>query len=303
MDSLRPDLNLLVTFEALLSERNVTRAAARLHLSQPAVSAQLARLRDLFGDPLLIPARRGMTPTAKALALFEELRPALDALRAGLASHREFDPATAEMTVTIACSDYTQSVVIVPLAVWLRNAAPGIRIAVVTTGPKDLAERMAGGGIDLGLLTPEISPPGMRHQPLFRERYLLIGRSGHPRLKRRPSLAEYIKLDHIIVSPAGGGFTTAVDEALAAQGLKRNIVLSVASFLVVLEIAARSDFVALVPERLLQGRAERLSVREPPLPVRGFSIDMVWHERAHGHPGLNWLREAIAAQVSTPPSF
>jgi DNA-binding transcriptional LysR family regulator len=297
MDSSRPDLNLLVTFEALLAERNVTRAAARLHLSQPAVSAQLARLRDLFADPLLIPARRGMTPTAKALALFETLRPSLDALRAGLAAHRDFDPQTAKLRVAIACSDYTQSVVVVPLATGLRQTAPGLRLAVVTINPKDIAAQMASGGVDLAFLTPEITPPGMRRQNLFQERYVLIGRHGHPRLKRRPSLEHYLKLDHIVVSPQGGGFTTPVDDALAAEGLKRNVVLSAASFLVVPEIVARSDFVALVPERLLAGRAERLCVREPPLPVRGFAIDMVWHERAHGHPGQRWLRETIAALV------
>ena len=157
--------------------------------------------------------------------------------------------------------------------------------------------QMASGGVDLAFLTPEITPPGMRRQNLFQERYVLIGRHGHPRLKRRPSLEHYLKLDHIVVSPQGGGFTTPVDDALAAEGLKRNVVLSAASFLVVPEIVARSDFVALVPERLLAGRAERLCVREPPLPVRGFAIDMVWHERAHGHPGQRWLRETIAALV------
>lgn len=297
MDSSRPDLNLLVTFEALMAERNVTRAAARLHLSQPAVSAQLARLRDLFEDPLLIPARRGMTPTAKALALSEELTPVLDRLRAGLASHRAFDPRQAQMTVAIVCSDYTQSVVIVPLVTWLRQTAPGVRLAVMTINPRDLARQLASGGVDLALLTPEISPPGLRVQRLFQERYVLIGRHDHPRLKRRPSLADYLKLDHVVVSPEGGGFSTALDETLAAQGLKRNVVFSAASFLVVPEIVARSDFVALVPERLIAGRAERLCVREPPLPVRGFAIDMVWHERTHGHPGQHWLRQAIAAQV------
>jgi DNA-binding transcriptional LysR family regulator len=297
MDSLRPDLNLLVTFEALMAERNVTRAAARLHLSQPAVSAQLARLRDLFGDPLLIPARRGMTPTAKALALFEILRPSLDALRAGLAAHREFDPRKADLTVTIACSDYTQSVVIVPLAVRLRQAAPGVRLSLMTINPKDIARQLASGGVDLALLTPELTPPGVHRQELFRERYVLIGRRDHPRLKRRPSLADYLKLDHVMVSPEGGRFTSAVDAALAVQGLARKVVFSAASFLVVPDIVARSDFVALVPERLVRGRSELVCVREPPLPVRGFSIDMVWHERTHAHPGQHWLREAIAAEV------
>ena len=99
------DLNLLVTLEALLAEQNVTKAANRLHLSQPAVSAQLSRLRDLFDDPLLIPAQRGMTPTAKALELLDPLRDALDQVRAALAEHRHFDPGNAKLTLAIACTD------------------------------------------------------------------------------------------------------------------------------------------------------------------------------------------------------
>src|SRR5579859_3719576 len=100
MDTSRVDLNLLVTLEALLTERNVTKAAARLNLSQPAVSAQLSRLRDLFEDPLLVPARRGMTPTAKALDLLGPLRQALDELRNTLQIHRDFSPGRANLTIT-----------------------------------------------------------------------------------------------------------------------------------------------------------------------------------------------------------
>ncbi len=123
MDISRIDLNLLATLEVLISERNVTKAAARLHLSQPAVSAQLNRLRDLFGDPLLIPAHRGMIPTAKALALMEPLRQSLDQLRDTLQSHDDFSPARAELIVAIACTDYVQAAVVMPLVLALREKA------------------------------------------------------------------------------------------------------------------------------------------------------------------------------------
>src|SRR5687768_6317895 len=125
MDTKNLDLNLLVTLETLLVEQNVTRAAERLHLSQPAVSAQLSRLRELFDDPLLIPMQRGMTPTAKALELLDPLRLALDQVRATLVEHRHFDPRKASLTVAIACTDYLQTVVVQPLAVALRKWAPG----------------------------------------------------------------------------------------------------------------------------------------------------------------------------------
>jgi len=294
MDSYRPDLNLLITFEALLAERNVTKAAKRLALSQPAVSSQLARLRVLFGDPLLIPAHRGMTPTAKALELFTQLRPVLDELRGTLSSHQAFDPAKASLTVSIACSDYTQSVLVVPLVLALRRSAPGIRLAVRALDPATVEAQMARGEIDLAFTTPELAHPSLRFRKLYSERYVLIGRRDHPRLKRTLTVEGFAALEHVIVSPSGGAFATPVDEALAARGLTRKVVLSAASFLFVPQLVARSDFVALVPGRLVRDRSEALKRLEPPLPLAGFDMLMVWHERSHSHPGQRWLRQQIA---------
>jgi DNA-binding transcriptional LysR family regulator len=319
MDTSRFDLNLLVTLEALLTERNVTRAAARLNLSQPAVSAQLARLRDVFEDPLLLPAQRGMTPTAKALSLLEPLRQALDQVRGVASSHLNFDPATADLTVTIAASDYLQMAVLQPLVLRLRREAPAVRVAVRHMDPTRHAEQMARGEVDLGLMQPIEAAPSLRMRALFHERYVLIARRGHPALtdKRgatpgtppgttpgttpgtkaggKLSAKAFAKLEQVIVSPAGGAFSTPVDEALAGLGLKRQVVLSAASFLFVPDIVSRSDLVALVPERLVKGRAAGLQVLEPPLPIGGFDIAMVWHERNQGHAAQRWLRDQVLA--------
>lgn len=306
MDTSRLDLNLLVTLEALLTERHVTRAAARLNLSQPAVSAQLARLRDVFEDPLLLPAQRGMTPTAKALSLLEPLRQALDQVRGVASSHLNFDPATADLTVTIAASDYLQTSVLQPLVLRLRREAPGIRIAVRHMDPAQHAAQMARGDVDLGLMQPIEAAPSLRMRALFHERYVLIARRGHPALAGKPgktgekaaaklSAKAFAKLEQVIVSPAGGAFSTPVDQALAALGLKRQVVLSAASFLFVPDIVARSDLVALVPERLVKGRSAGLQVLTPPLPIEGFDIAMVWHERNQGHAAQRWLREQVLA--------
>lgn len=299
MDTSRLDLNLLVTLEALLNERNVTRAAARLGLSQPAVSAQLARLRDVFDDPLLLPAQRGMTPTAKALSLLEPLRLALDQVRGVTSSHLSFEPATANLTVTIAASDYLQASVLQPLVLRLRRDAPGIRIAVRHMDPAQHAAQMARGDVDLGLLQPIEAAPSLRMRALFHERYVLIARRGHPALEGKApgklSAKAFAKLEQVIVSPAGGAFSTPVDQALAGLGLKRQVVLSAASFLFVPDIVSRSDLVALVPERLVKGRAAGLQVLTPPLPIEGFDIAMVWHERNQGHAGQRWLRDQVLA--------
>lgn len=299
MDAKRLDLNLLVTLEALLVEQNVTKAAARLHLSQPATSAQLSRLREVFDDPLLIPAQRGMTPTAKALELLDPLRHALDQVRATVALHRNFDPAKAALTVTIACTDYLQAVVAKPLVVELRNRAPGVRVALRNLDMSQLEAQMARGDVDLALMTPEVAPPSLRSRHLFDERYVLIGRRNHPRLRRKISVAQFAQLEHVIVSLRGTDFITPVDNALAALGHKRNVVLSAASFLFVPEIVAGSDFVALVPERLVRDRGDRLLLVEPPFPVEGFSVGLVWHERVHGHVGQRWVREAIMSMINS----
>lgn len=298
MDSKRLDLNLLVTLEALLAEQNVTKAAARLHLSQPAVSAQLSRLRDMFDDPLLIPVQRGMTPTAKAIELLAPLRQALDGIRATVASHSNFDPAKAKLIVAIACTDYMQAAAIKPLVKQLRKSAPGVRVALRTLDASQLESQMARGEVDLAFMTPQTAPPSLRSRPLFDERYVLIGRRNHPRLRRAITVEEFAQLEHVIVSPRGGGFVTPVDDALAALGHKRNVVLSAASFLFVPEIVAESDFVALVPARLVHDRTDKLKQVECPFPVEGFSMAMVWHERSHGHNGLRWVRETVVSLIN-----
>lgn len=295
MDTKRLDLNLLVTLEALLAEQNVTHAARRLHLSQPAVSAQLARLRDLFGDPLLIPAQRGMTPTAKAHELWAPLRHALDQVRATVGRHGHFDPARGRLTVAIACTDYVQAALVQPLVLQLRQQAPGVRVALRILDIPQLATQMAHGEVDLALMTPTDAPTGLRSRRLFDERYVLIGRRGHPGLRRKLTVAQFTKLEHVVVSLHGGNFVTPVDDLFAALDVRRNVVLSASSFLFVSDIAARSDLVALVPERLVRNRAEALRVVECPIPVPGFAVGMLWHERSHAHPGHRWVREVLRA--------
>jgi DNA-binding transcriptional LysR family regulator len=294
MDSRRLDLNLLITLEALLVERNVTRAAARLHLSQPAVSAQLSRLRDMFGDTLLIPAQRGMTPTAKALELLDPLRQALDQVRATVATHKEFDPGAMEMILTIACTDYPQVAVVMPLIKHLRTSAPGVKVALLNLNAPELDAQMARGDVDLAFMTPETAPPTLRAKHLLNERYVLIARHGHPTLRDTVTIETFAQLEHVIVSPRGAGFASPVDDALAALGLARKVVLSSASFLFVTEIVSESDLVALVPERLTVQHRHKLTTLECPVAIDGFSLSMVWHERNQDHGGHRWIRDTVA---------
>ncbi|WP_105508645.1 LysR family transcriptional regulator [Paraburkholderia sp. BL21I4N1] len=292
----RLDLNLLVTLDVLLSEHNVTRAAERLNFSQPSVSVHLAKLRDLFGDPLLLPGPRGMRPTARAEALREPLREALEALERAVAPASPFDPAEATHSWRIAATDYAESTIILPTLATLRAAAPGTRLAIVEAVPPRLMRQAEQGEIDLGFHTSEGAPDGLRRRVLFAERYVLVGRAGHPRLKRRPTLAQFCKLEQVIVSPDGGGFFGVTDESLARIGLTRRVVLSVPHFLFMVSALASTDLVGMVPARLVRENSA-LRMVEPPVEVPGYEMAMLWHERVHRDPAHRWLRDTIAASV------
>jgi DNA-binding transcriptional LysR family regulator len=292
MDSKKLDANLLVSLEALLAERNVTKAADRLGISQPALSAQLKRLRDLFGDPLLLPAQRGMIPTKVALALQEPLHRALEGVREVVAAGSPFDPASAEESFAIAGSDYMHAVWTAPFSQWMAKSAPHCRIACHTVDRSRVAAQLERGEIDIAFLTPEAAPDNLRSRKLLEERYVVIGRIDHPKLKRQLDLGTFCALDHVLVSPRGGSFEGATDIALEALGANRRVALSVANFLLVPEIVRQSDMIALVPERLIAGRSD-LFVSEPPLVVPGFSILMLWHDRTTNDPAQRWLRQQL----------
>ena len=290
------DLNLLLTLDVLLLECNVTRTAERLNLSQPSVSVHLAKLREIFGDPLLLPGAGGMRPTARAQALREPLKHALEALQHAIAPDSPFEPARAVHTWRVAATDYSEMTVLLPILNGLRTAAPNTRLAVVEMVPTRFARQAAEGQIDLAFHTRDDAPPGLRSRLLFAERYVLVGRQGHPRLKRRPTLAQFCQLEHVIVSPDGGGFQAATDKVLAAKGMARRVALSVPHFTFVMSVLANSDLVAMLPARLVRNTGV-LRVVEAPLDVPGYEMTMLWHERSHRDPAHRWLREYIASSV------
>ncbi|MHC8494864.1 LysR family transcriptional regulator [Thalassospira sp. SM2505] len=291
------DLNLLVTLDTLLAERNVTHAAKRLNLSQPAISTRLTRLRDLLGDPLLLPAQRGMIPTERALELQEPLHQALEGVRRVVAENSPFDPSTITATITIAASDYVQYAILMPLLDVLRRDAPGIKVAWRTINTSMLDTQMARGDVSLALSTPETAPETLRMRKIYHEEYVAIARCDHPAISEPLDLDSFCALDHVVVSPEGGGFKGPADDALAALGRKRNVALSAPGFLVVPEIVARSDMIALVPRRVARGRTGQIRVFDPPLPVTGFDMALIWHDRTTTHPLHRWIRDQITALI------
>lgn len=290
------DLNLLLTLDVLLAEHNVTRTAERLCLSQPSVSIHLAKLREFFADPLLLPGPRGMRPTARAEALREPLRQALEVLELAVSPASPFDPVTTSLTWRVAAADYAESTILLPALAGLRRAAPGSRLAVFELTPTRIAKQAEMGEIDLVFHTAGCSPPGMRQRILFKERYVLVGRKGHPQLKNPPTLAQFSQLEHVVVSPNGGGFSGITDQALEQAGLSRRVVLSVPHFLFVMSVLVTTDLVAMLPERLVRDSTV-LKIVEPPVEVPGYEMVMLWDERSQRDPAHQWLREHIVQSL------
>lgn len=297
MSNLRQlDLNLLLTLDVLLTEHNVTRAAERLNLSQPAVSVQLSKLRETFNDPLLLPGPRGMRPTQRAEELRAPLRQALESLEQALTPAAPFDPAQAKQTWRIAASDYSASTTLLPLLADLRADAPHTRLAILEMNPTRIARQAERGEIDLAFHLASAAPAEMRCRILYREHYTLAGRVGHPQLKPKLTLKQYCRLEHVIVSPDGGGFRGDTDRLLTERGLTRRVALSVPHFLFMKSALTSTNLVAMLPSRLVRDDPALQTVK-PPLNLPEWELAMLWHERSHRDPAHRWLRERIIAVV------
>ena len=288
------DLNLLIVLDALLDERSVTRAAVRLGYTQSTVSGMLARLRDLFGDPLFVRTQRGVLPTPRSESLASPLKQFLaDGRR--LIARDAFDPETAEMTFAISTNDYMQHALIVPFIEVLRREAPKIRLAIKPPIIAGLVDALARGDADLAVTIPAFAMSDLPSRWLYRERYVAAVRPEHPLAKRRTiSLDKFCSYDHVLVSPTGGSFEGPTDEALAQIGRRRNVRYSVPSFLLVPELLQIDDLIALVPSRLLRGHRQRLTQLKSPINVPGFDVIAVWHPRSGEDVAHRWLRMRLS---------
>jgi DNA-binding transcriptional LysR family regulator len=293
-DIRRIDLNLLVALDALLEEQNVTRAAERLALTQPTVSAMLARLRELFDDPLFVRAQRGLLPTPRAQALGVPLKAWL-AEGHGLVTVEAFNPATAAFTASVSANDYIQSALLVPLVQRLRREAPNVRLAVRGSELCHGIAPFANGDIDLCIATTsEIPSQELPARLLYNEHYVCVVREGHPLAGTRVTLDQFCRFPHISISTTESEFAGPVDHALAQLGRKRQVVLSVPGFLILPAVLATDDLIAVVPERVVRGRLDGLRTFTPPVAIPEFNVVALWHHRLHKDPAHRWLRGLVA---------
>ncbi len=288
------NLNLLPVLDALLTERSVSRAGARLGLSQPAVSNALAQLRALLGDPLLVRRANGMMPTERALALAQPVRAALLAIEQSLAPPPAFDPATARRDFVIVTNDFVAFVLLPRLLARLQREAPGVRLHVRAFQEHVVSPDLARGEADLALGFSLRLPAGHHASDLFADRFVFVARKGHPQVRGRITLAAYTKLAHVLVShePNARGV---VDDALALRGLSRQVALRLSHFLLVPHVLAATDYVAALSEPVARpfARTLPLQILKMPLEVPSGTVRLLWHDRTHASAPHDWLRGVI----------
>jgi len=304
MNLSRIDLNLLVVFDALMQERNVTRAAKRLFLSQPAVSHALARLRVLLGDPLFIRHGREMLPTPRAEALGPSLQPLLEGLAEALLG-RAFSPATLDQTFRFALPDIAEWVLMPRLLpVFLRDA-PKAGLALKEIDLDDFQDEMARGELDVALVTDVPVRPGMHKRLVVREERMVgVVRPGHPFAGRPVSTAQLRTMPRLAVTLSGGRIKSPIENAPLARRHLGEVRVSTAHVTSAAATLHYSDLVLVIGELAGSTLAQLFGLATVALPLRMPAVEsvLVWHDRAHRDPAQRWFRETLLACLDTLPA-
>jgi DNA-binding transcriptional LysR family regulator len=297
------DLNLLVAFEALFEERNVTRARQRIGLAQPSMSSALMRMRALFADELFVRTSKGMVPTARAFELAGPVGEALSQIRRAVDRHQSFDRATTRgRRFTVAVTDYADLVVIPAMVRALRARAPGVELRVRPLDRTLVHEQIDRGEVDAAIAGHQDPPGRCAVQRLFEERFVCIADPGNPVIVHAGlTVASYIQAPHALFAPDDDGTARGViDSLLDAQGLRRNV-LATFPHITAIPFAVRgTDLVATLSERAARIFAELVPIAIHPLPFSGlmpFGVDFICAQRVEADAGLAWLR-ATAVEVS-----
>ena len=286
------DLNLLVAFDILLQEKNVTKAAARAHVTQAAMSAQLKRLREAFQDEILAQQGKKMVPTPYAIAMHPEITETIAALRSLIARKGRFDPGTSEREFKIAASDYITTVLLVPLLGAIAPISPFVKLNIALPY-SDTNKSMADGELDMFLGPESFTHPDHPCELIFEERHVLVGWSGNPHMEGTMSAKRLAALGHVGVTISGSD--TFIDAWMREAGIERRIEVRAPSFLQAPFLVLETNRVCIMHERLAQSLAGRLplSIAELPFDVPPMREMLQFHATREKDPGLTWLREQI----------
>lgn len=287
------DLNLLVALDVLLEEESVQGAADQLHLSSPAMSRALGRLRAATQDEILVRTGRTMTPTPYAAGVRDQVHHLVQQARTVLRPRHDLDLSTLERTFTLQCHDAITTVLAASLLTRVRAAAPGVTLRFLAEPAADTSD-LRRGRVDVALGSTVPDQPDTRHENLGQGPLVVALRAGHPLGADHLDLARYAAADHVLVSRRGR-LSDPIDTALAAHGLQRRVVASAPTAAVAMSIVCGSDAVAAVPELVCRTPTTRTDVRQVPLPLdlQPVPVIFAWHQRHDNDPAHTWLRQQI----------
>lgn len=299
MDIRKLDLNLLVVLEAIHAEGSLTRAAQRLHLSQPALSHALARLREALDDPLFLRQGNRMVPTPRTQRLMGPLHEALGLIGDAVQEGARFDPATARQEFRLGLRDVFEATTLPALLGVIAREAPGVRLASVRADRRELEADLADGRLDIALdvLLP-LAPDGdIRREPLSRDRLMVVARRGHPGIRRgKLSLESYLAAGHLLVSSRrrGPGFE---DQELARLGHERHIVLRCQHYFAACRVVEGTDYLLTMPAQYAALANAGLGnvLLEMPVALPPMDVHLYWHESRDSDPANRWLRRQVSA--------
>jgi len=296
------DLPLLAVFDAIHRERSVTGAARRVGLSQPATSAALARLRRRLADPLFVRTPAGMVPTPRADEIAPAVREVLDTVRMRILARPITDPAASAGTLRLSIVDASALRFLPRIVAHLQRIAPRWTVETVPLQPAEVPRALETGDVDLAVGNlGALTAPGFYRQRLESTRYLVIRRADHPRLRRAPTLRDYLESRHAIAR-APGAPPSVLERALAARGHVRDVVLQVPQFLLLPAVVAGTDLIATVPAHVAQAFAGPASIAASPLPFKApeLVLHQGWHARTHDDPLGRWIRATVRAALRVP---
>lgn len=285
------DLNLLVVFQAVWQERNISAAAERLDMTQSATSNALRRLREHFSDPLFLRTTAGMAPTPLATQLAEPVTQALGTLAAGLDVQQTFDPASSERQFTLGMTDIGEIVFLPALLAHLKRVAPGVSVQALSAPERQMRAGMEDGSIDLAVGFLPALQAGFYQQRLFTQRYIcLLGRAWRL-TDGKFTREQFLGARHALVNAEGTGHAI-IQHMLEAAGVQRAVHLRVPHFVAIPFIVEATDLVVTAPAKLGEALAQRLAIKVVPHPIKlpEFPVNQFWHRRFAHDAGNKWLR-------------
>ncbi len=300
------DIYLLRCFQALVSEAHVTRAAEKMGIGQPAMSATLARLRLIFSDPILVRTEKGMVVTPRAMNVLIKVNHAVELIDQALTEGIPFDPANANVTFRISASESVGFLLVPRLVSLLRLTAPGVTLEFHTPELPAVRQELEAGDTDLVVAFLRDPPQGLRSMSLMSQRLCVIAAGNHSNIHGELSMAQYVRFPHAVYALGRKGGSTIekmVDEALSEAGATRTIGATLTSTLASTSVVARSDLLATIPERIALDFAPSLGLQilSPPLPLGQVETSMFWHNRMQKNSAHRWLRQQFKAVAESLP--